>query len=114
VYNLKTFQEQEMKIIAKTEKGLLLEATDLEIANLHGYQSFHAHGAPDSRALQIGYELPLAKIVKAAKLIRDLNPSTLKEIHKQLCDAQREVEVIQELANSLVLFDILKEESTDA
>ena len=98
-----------MKIIAKTDKGLLLEATERDVANILGYGSTYSDGF-DNRMLKIGTEIPVHKIVSTADAVRTMNTGRLNQIKSNLQNAITQVEAAEDSINQLNLFEKLKEE----
>lgn len=100
-----------MKIIASTIGVFLLEASENEIAQLHGFE-----GRQDSAyrkimyAPEIGTEIELSKIVQAAKYVRTLDSAVLEQSHERLLTMAERLNDIRDLVHKLNLFEDLKKE----
>lgn len=63
-----------MKVIGKTEKGLLIDASEQELANIAGFAyAFHSTGSPwkDKREIPVGSEIPVSKIFDRLGALRE-------------------------------------------
>ena len=103
-----------MKIIADTGSGYLIEATENEIAQLHGFE-----GRGDSAyrkimyAPEIGHEIELSKIVQAAKYVRTLDSAVLEQSHERLLTMAERLNDIRDLVYKLNLFEDLKKQDVE-
>lgn len=103
-----------MKIIADTGTGYLIEATENEIAQLHGFE-----GRIDSayrntvRDLRIGHEIEISKIAQAAKYVRTLDSAVLEQSHERLLTMAERLNDIRDLVYKLNLFEDLKKQDVE-
>ena len=103
-----------MKIIAKTETGYLVDASEDEIAQLHGYESSYdsvyrkaiSHAAP-------GAEIDISKIVKAAKYVRTLDSAVLEQSHERLLTMAEKLTEVRDLVYKLNIFEDLKTQADE-
>lgn len=100
-----------MKIIAKTGGGYLIETTENEIAQLHGFEGRHDSAYRSTiYELEIGHEIELSKIVQAAKYVRTLDSAVLEQSHERLLTMAERLNDIRDLVHKLNLFEDLKKE----
>ena len=103
-----------MKIIAKTEKGFLVDASANEIAQLHGYESDYdsdyrkavSNAAP-------GAEIDISKITKAAKYVRTLDSAVLEQSTDRLLSMVEKLTEVRDLVYKLNMFEDLKKQDDE-
>ena len=103
-----------MKIIAKTENGFLVDASEDEVAQLHGYDSHYdsvyrqavGHAAP-------GSVIDISKIIKAAKYVRTLDSAVLEQSHERLLTMAEKLNDIRDLVYKLNMFEDLKRQADE-
>lgn len=100
-----------MKIIAKTETGFLVDASEDEIAQLHGYDS---HYDSDYRKtisyVSPGAEINISKITKSAKYVRTLDSAVLEQSHERLLNMAEKLTEVRDLVYKLNVFEDLKKQ----
>jgi hypothetical protein len=103
-----------MKIIARTETGFLVDASENEIAQLHGYEGPYdnAYRKVISYAAP-GAEIDINKIVKAAKFVRTLDSAVLKHSHERLLTMAEKLTEVRDLVYKLNMFEDLKNQADE-
>ena len=98
-----------MKILAKTVDGYMLEATDMEIAQLHGFQTTYDK---DYRRnlVHIGYEVDISKLTRNAEFLRTLDDKVITKAQNRFEELAKEMEMIRDQVIRLNLFDKLKQD----
>ena len=103
-----------MKIIAKTETGYLVDASEDEIAQLHGYES--SYDSVYRKTVydpEIGSSIDISKIVKAAKYVRTLDSAVLEQSHERLLTMAKKLTEVRDLVYKLNMFEDLKKQADD-
>lgn len=98
-----------MRIIAKTETGYLVEANADEVAQLHGFES--SYDSAYRKIMydpEIGHEIDIGKITKAAKYVRTLDSAVLEQSHERLLTMAERLNDVRDLVCKLNLFEELK------
>lgn len=103
-----------MKIIAKTETGYLVDASENEIAQLHGYEG--AYDSDYRKTISFGSrgsEIDISKIVQAAKYVRTLDSAVLKQSTDRLLSMVEKLTEVRDLVYKLNMFEDLKKQAND-
>jgi hypothetical protein len=103
-----------MKIIAKTESGYLVDASENEIAQLHGYEGHYDSDYRKAVSNAVpGAEIDISKIVKAAKYVRTLDSAVLEQSHDRLLTMADKLSEVRDLVYKLNMFEDLKKQSDE-
>jgi hypothetical protein len=97
-----------MKILARTADGYMLEATEMEMAQLHGFQTTYDK---DYRRnlVEIGYDVDISKLTRNAEFLRTLDTSVITKAQNRFEELAKEMETIRDQVTRLNLFDKLKQ-----
>lgn len=95
-----------MKILGIGENKYICEITDEELWHI-GFS-----GDDDSEEIvEAGQEIDLARVIKAATYLRELDQEYLRRVVKELQMALAGVEKVKTTVEALTLFDKLKDEA---
>ena len=103
-----------MKIIAKTETGYLVEANADEVAQLHGFES--SYDSAYRKIMynpEIGHEIDIGKITKAAKYVRTLDSAVLEQSTDRLLSMVEKLTEVRDLVYKLNMFEDLKKQDDE-
>ncbi len=96
-----------MKIIAKTDKGYLIEADRAELTLLHGYRS---SSEMSSSQFDIGAELNIAKMARTSEFIRTMDDKKLQALQTELEKTLQALIEAREDIHALTVFDKLAQQ----
>ena len=98
-----------MKILARTAEGYMLEATEVEMAQLHGFQTLYVKDYKRN-VVEIGYDVDISKLTRNAEFLRTLDASVITKAQNRFEELAKEMETIRDQVTRLNLFDKLKQE----
>lgn len=100
-----------MKVIAKVDNNrVLCEITGEELAFLNGFRSPYESGFDKARAMEVGAECNLKKMVATSQFVRGLRPDVLKKAKEGLEKVLTHLDDTIETVSGLELFNILQDE----
>ena len=102
-----------MKIIASTDNGFLIEATEDEIALVLGFQGQYDSNFKRS-TLKIGTLIEVKKFNATASFVRNMDTNRLTSLRSSLTCAIEEVDDAIENVEAMKLFELIKEVGDDS